>query len=915
MQDAQQTQGMRLGVFEHADPDAAAAGKYFFERDGKLEKETVGYLTKSTYQTLECETLAQLQEMLVAFGADWHLTAGIAAFDEATVLPREALDAMNGQAEGQPLISRTNEHLTFPDGGGLMVVDSDSADQQISFDEVWTALCSSVPTIALYACLQTTSSSSNVILGNATTGIGGLHSFFHVADALDIPRALTTLHERMILAGFGRHKLSKTGAFLARSFADQALRVPSQPVYLRAHVQDPVTQDKRFEMRAGVEVLDTRAVIPDMTAEERKTLNKMLADAEDALKPEMARVREDYVTQRVSQMAEAEGITTEAATAAINAAMSGQMLLAEFILYVGKEPVTVAEILSDPAKWHGKACCDPLEPDYNHGRSVAKIYSNQGQPLVHSFAHSGGDQGTKYKMTALPSVPTMPAPAPVPVPTMPEPAPVAYTILDQGQHMQTALLFCQVKYAGEHLAHWQDTFYRWTGPRWAECLPDEIKHELYLWMDTCFVQTKQGMAEAEPSTKWVNEVLLALRAATARDGRKAFGWKGEAQIPHVLAVENGLLCLDTLTLHPHTPDLFNVVSINAPWVPDGPAFETTEFGQWMAATVAKPDGSGADQLAMLQEATGYLVSGETRLQKIFLITGPRRSGKGTYGRLLTDLLGGAVSTISSSALQGSFPMQDLLGKSVAILPDVRIDRNTKQGQLAETLLSVSGEDHQTVARKFKTAWSGRLGVRFLMMSNSVPRLRDADGVLYSRFQFLEFPNSAYGREDPHLTERLWKDRAVMLKWAVDGFLRLRKSQKFTTSKTHHRLSEQALVRMDPIGCFVSEHLVVTGDQSHELPMADLHAVFHDFALGHNITTYTSVGFSKMFWAKDFPNVRAARGWRDVQGVRVRERVARGVQWRDASKWTQTVLATLRTEAREDENDSAFLAAPEGEMHD
>ncbi|MEP2532960.1 DUF5906 domain-containing protein [Shimia sp.] len=306
----------------------------------------------------------------------------------------------------------------------------------------------------------------------------------------------------------------------------------------------------------------------------------------------------------------------------------------------------------------------------------------------------------------------------------------------------------------------------------------------------------------------------------------------------------------------------------------------------------------------IQQA-GYLISGDTNLQKIFLITGPKRSGKGTFGRLLTNLLSGSVSTISSTALQSSFPMQDLIGKSVAVLPDVRIDQNTKQAQLAETLLSISGEDHQTVARKFKTAWSGKLGVRFLLMSNSVPRLRDADGVLFSRFQFLHFPNSNFGKEDPHLTEKLWLDRAVMLRWAVDGYKRLRSTGRFTASATHQRLIDQALVRMDPVGTFAAEYLDVTGSPTDQIPMDDLHAVFHSYACKHNITTYTAKGFGKMFWGKDLPDVHPARGYRvTIGGGKARVRTACGVRWRNAL--TSQQLADLRMEAREDENDGGFL---------
>ena len=42
---------------------------------------------------------------------------------------------------------------------------------------------------------------------------------------------------------------------------------------------------------------------------------------------------------------------------------------------------------------------------------------------------------------------------------------------------------------------------------------------------------------------------------------------------------------------------------------------------------------------LLQEWVGYLLTQDTRQHKILLIVGPPRSGKGTIGRVLRELLG------------------------------------------------------------------------------------------------------------------------------------------------------------------------------------------------------------------------------------------------------------------------------------
>ena len=66
------------------------------------------------------------------------------------------------------------------------------------------------------------------------------------------------------------------------------------------------------------------------------------------------------------------------------------------------------------------------------------------------------------------------------------------------------------------------------------------------------------------------------------------------------------------------------------------------------------------------------LTGDTRQQKALLIVGPKRSGKGTIGRILTHLVGtGNVAGPTISGLARVFGLQPLIGKSVAIVSDAR----------------------------------------------------------------------------------------------------------------------------------------------------------------------------------------------------------------------------------------------------
>ena len=105
-------------------------------------------------------------------------------------------------------------------------------------------------------------------------------------------------------------------------------------------------------------------------------------------------------------------------------------------------------------------------------------------------------------------------------------------------------------------------------------------------------------------------------------------------------------------------------------------------------------------VATLQEMFGYLLTLDTRQQKIFLLVGPKRSGKGTIARVLTGIVGkGNVAAPTLAGMATNFGLWSLIGKSVAIISDARLSGRADQVAVVERLLSISGEDAITIDRK------------------------------------------------------------------------------------------------------------------------------------------------------------------------------------------------------------------------
>lgn len=271
----------------------------------------------------------------------------------------------------------------------------------------------------------------------------------------------------------------------------------------------------------------------------------------------------------------------------------------------------------------------------------------------------------------------------------------------------------------------------------------------------------------------------------------------------LLVMANGVLNLRSRTLQPHDPRLFTTTAL--PFAYDADAGDPR---QWLAF-LNSVWGDDHESTETLQEMFGYILSGDRSQQKILLIIGPPRSGKGTIIRVLCALVG-AANTCSPSMekLADRFGMEPLVDKTLAIFPDVRLDGRTSQKALANVLLPVSGQDQQTFDRKYKPAYTGTLGVQFVMSSNELPAILDSSGALSSRFVVLETPESFLGREDTGLLNKLLPELPAILNWALDGLERLQQRGAFVQPQSAMELVEELANLGSPIMSFVSDCCVV-----------------------------------------------------------------------------------------------------------
>lgn len=363
------------------------------------------------------------------------------------------------------------------------------------------------------------------------------------------------------------------------------------------------------------------------------------------------------------------------------------------------------------------------------------------------------------------------------------------------------------------LRHHRGDFYRWTGAYWSQVEPAVIRNRVYGWLETAVFEktTSKGTSRVpwEPNTVTVNRVVDALAAGVCHldDDVEAPVWlSGDGPFPaaELRSVGNGLLHLPTRTLSPHSPSLW--VHQSLPFDFD---FDVDEPKQWLEflGQLWEDDSESIDTLA---EIFGYSLTLDTSQQKLFMAVGPKRSGKGTIGRVLTGLLGReSVAAPTLASLATNFGVAPLIGRPLALVSDARLGARIDQSTVVERLLSISGEDSITVDRKYRDPWTGRLPTRFLILTNELPRLSDTSGAVASRFIILTLTRSFYGEEDPSLTDRLLDERPGILAWALDGLDRLRERGHFVQPKRSRAALAQLEDLASPITAFIRD-VCVTG---------------------------------------------------------------------------------------------------------
>ena len=334
------------------------------------------------------------------------------------------------------------------------------------------------------------------------------------------------------------------------------------------------------------------------------------------------------------------------------------------------------------------------------------------------------------------------------------------------------------------LARWAEHWYRWNGRHFTQLDPEQLRADLHRFIERHVLiippksednRPKEQPAHATRQRK--NDVLDALQAHQTRGLPVIIDAAGETvslpiwragkaarpKASDVLAVANGALDVTTGDLLPPSPDLFVLGSSSVAWNPDA---ECPAWLEWLEKQVADEE-----TIQMLREFGGYCLTARNDIHRFLLLLGPPRTGKSTFARILTAVVGQSnVAAASASDLAHRFGLEVLIGKRLLIIGDARF--HSRSGNAIERLLTIPGGDVIQVDRKNRTPLVYRPESKMILAANDMPMLQDASGAIARRALIARFDRSFADSEDHGVEERLLAEGEGIIRWFVTGFQQL-----------------------------------------------------------------------------------------------------------------------------------------------
>lgn len=392
------------------------------------------------------------------------------------------------------------------------------------------------------------------------------------------------------------------------------------------------------------------------------------------------------------------------------------------------------------------------------------------------------------------------------------------------------------------LVRYQEQFFRYSGKHWELYSEEQVERDVHKQV------TGKGFSMAQ-----INNTIKAVKRFSVKDNFEPS--------PTHIAFHNGVLDLAGWDLGivddellPHSPNLKTMSYLDFDYDPEA------QCPEWLGFLDQVFEGD-ADRILLLQQWFGYLLVYDYRWQKMLVMAGESRSGKGTIANVIRHVIGpGCYVGTSLSNLASEFGLHSLVAAKVAVIGDAKQAAKGNINRAHEMLLNIAGNDYVTVNRKYAKAMDMQIPARIIMMANNVPRFADDADALFNRYLVLPFNVSFAGREDVMLGERLKGEAPGIFNWAVQGLLNLAQAGKFVEPEAGAQAADEMRVYNNPLGTFVERFMVM--DPGGVIPCKDLYSSYQQYCRELGINSLPNIEFGRRLKKEAKSIQRVRRGGTD-----------------------------------------------------
>jgi len=283
----------------------------------------------------------------------------------------------------------------------------------------------------------------------------------------------------------------------------------------------------------------------------------------------------------------------------------------------------------------------------------------------------------------------------------------------------------------------------------------------------------------------------------------------------VINFKNCLLNVQTLEAREHTPEHRTLIQLPHHWDPKA---ECPTFLQWV-------EDVAPGQLDSLLDVCSQMLDLSAWPRMIVFLTGPTRSGKSTWIRILNTLVGAHLrSNVSLHDLSRSggdkFASSSLFGKVLNTFADLSAE-DLQDLSLVKVL---TGGDEFEAQRKHGHRFTMRNQAMLVFSTNTIPAASESSGAFLARVAHFKFPNSFEGREDKTIEERILRDEIPgVLRLMVEALQKRKHRGNFIPldEERQKAFAEQT----DRVRMFLAEHTRPGGKGPRCITRANLYQIF------------------------------------------------------------------------------------------